>query len=123
MASIAVNIPIILNAGFPCEAAPFAPAPAEALLAPVFVPALDAVDAALATLSPAAAPDFSAILLMHETSTGWTAYASFDRHVLNKSSLGFTNFTLELEGPTRLPRRNLTVRVELKIRIEYSSLS
>ena len=56
VARVRLNIPIIRNAGLPCEAAPRAPAPA--------------LDAAPAALSPAAALGFSLMLSMHEADAG-----------------------------------------------------
>jgi hypothetical protein len=59
-----ITLPIILNAGLPCDAGPFGAAPAvEALPALAF----DAVELAPATLWAADVLDFSDMLSMHES--------------------------------------------------------
>ena len=53
------NIPIILNAGLPCDAGPFGAAPAEEALPAL---AFDAVELAPAALSAADVLDWSAMI-------------------------------------------------------------
>jgi hypothetical protein len=58
------HLPIILNAGLPCDAGPFGAAPAEEALPAL---AFDAVELAPATLWAADVLDFSDMLSMHES--------------------------------------------------------